>query len=182
MRTLARSTKSADFAVVAAFAAAIPSVSGADSPLPLPQRIEECSSHHIYCAISDPTAATTVIRRAGSDPVLWSIPGWHRWLFVSNDGQSAVVGYEGMNLVRKDVTLLEPVLTFYKRGRLTRRVTLGDLYQSKSQLRETVSHLNWLTDITVSASDRIVLELVTGQKLGFEMGTGAPVNCSAIRC
>lgn len=40
-----------------------------------------------------------------------------------------MVGYEGMNLVPADVTLNEPVLHFYNRGRLVRTVTLDQSYR-----------------------------------------------------
>ncbi|MBH1646495.1 hypothetical protein I5U82_01080 [Stenotrophomonas maltophilia] len=42
---------------------------------------------------------------------------------------SVVVGCEGMNLVPADVTLSEPVLHFYNRGRLVRTATLDQLYR-----------------------------------------------------
>ncbi|MFB3129239.1 MAG: hypothetical protein ACE1Y7_05995, partial [Lysobacteraceae bacterium] len=59
----------------------------------------------------------------------WLICGWHRGVFPSDDGESVVVGCEGMNLVPADVTLSEPVLHFYNRGRLVRTVTLDQLYR-----------------------------------------------------
>lgn len=154
------------------------SVANADSPLPPPKRIVRCSSHHTYCAVSDPITNTTVIGRAGSHKVLWSIPGWHRWLYVSNDGRSAVLGYGGINLVPKDVTLQEPVLFFYNAGRLARSVTLGDLYKSKSQLHETVSHFVWVNEVTVNSSDQLTLELIDGTKRVFAIDSGTPVDAA----
>src|SRR6478735_3535736 len=103
----------------------------ADAPLAPPVSLTVCSPNKQFCAVSDPVDNTTRLSSGPSRKVLWSISGWHRWLFVSDDGESVVVGYDGMNLVPVDVTLQEPVLLFYHRGELTRTVTLGDLYQSK---------------------------------------------------
>lgn len=102
-----------------------------------------------------------------SGNILWKIPGWHRWLFVSDDGESVVVGYDGMNLVPLDVTLDEPVLFFYHRGNLVRTVTLKDFYRSKSQLRRTVSHFAWGHVPGFNHANQLVIELNGGKKSGF---------------
>ena len=41
-----------------------------------------------------------------------------------------------MNLVPKNVTLEEHVLSFYNRGKLVRTIKLGDLYKNKSQMEK----------------------------------------------
>lgn len=83
-----------------------------------------------------------------------------------------VAGYSGMNLVPIDVTLKEPVLFFYNKGRLVRTITLGDLYQRKSQLRRTVSHFAWVHTTGINRANQLVLELVNGKQVAFAVSTG----------
>lgn len=112
--------------LIAAFAAG-PAL--ADSPLPPPERFTACSSTRNLCTDSDPAVNSTRVTPQASGQDAWLICGWHRGLFPSDDGESVVVGCEGMNLVPADVTLSEPVLHFYNRGRLVRTATLDQLYR-----------------------------------------------------
>ena len=143
----------------------------ADEPLRPPHLHTVCSASGAFCTTSDPAQETTVVA-SSSGEVLWSIPGWHRWLFVANDGESVVIGYDGMNLVPVDVSLDEPVLFFYDRGDLVRTVRLGDLYQRRSQLRRTASHFAWAHIPGFNGSDQLIVELVNGKKVAFSAKTG----------
>jgi len=93
-------------------------------------------------------------------------------LFVSDDGESVVVVYKGLNLVPVNVTLKEPVFLFYNRGSLMRTVTLGDLYQSTSELRRTVSHYAWFDSVDLNKSNQLVVQLVNGKKIAFGARSG----------
>lgn len=77
-----------------------------------------------------------------------------------------------MNLVPVDVTLNEPVLFFYNKGKLVRTVTLGDLYKRKSQLKRTVSHFAWAHIPGINRANQLVVELVNGKKVAFAVSTG----------
>ncbi|HEL3831553.1 TPA: hypothetical protein UMX25_000549 [Stenotrophomonas maltophilia] len=116
-------------ALITLIAALAASPALADAPLPPPERFTACSPARNLCADSDPALNSTRVTPQASGQEAWLIPGWHRWLFPSDDGESVVVGYEGMNLVPVDVTLSEPVLLFYNRGRLVRTVTLDQSYR-----------------------------------------------------
>jgi hypothetical protein len=146
----------------------------ADEPLPQPSEVIACSASGDFCATSNPLQKVTSVRHKGAEDVLWTLPGWHRWLFVSNDGESVVVGYDGMNLVPQNSTLDVPVLFFYHHGRLVRTVKLSDLYQRKSQLNKTASHFAWVRQASLNASGRLILELVDGRKAAFAAETGEP--------
>ncbi len=150
----------------------------ADEPLPPPNRHTACSPSLKFCASSDPATATTTQHAKGSSKALWTIPAWHRWLLVSDDGESLVAGYDGMNLAQVDVTLKEPMFTFYHRGRLVRRVTLGELYRHKSQLQRTVSHLAWMRVAAFNGANQFVVELVDERKIAFDPRTGRQVALS----
>lgn len=156
-------------ALIAAFFA-VPAF--ADSPLPPPETLTVCSASRNTCAISDPATSTTRVSSPKSRVAPWTIPGWHRWLFVSDDETSVVVGYDGMNLVPVDVTLEEPVFFFYSSGKLVRVVTLGDLYKRKSQLVRTVSHLAWAQSARINGHNQLVVELMDGRKMAFAASTG----------
>lgn len=156
--------------LVAALLAAGPAL--ADSPLPPPERFTACSPTRNLCADSDPALNSTRVTPQASGRDAWLIPGWHRWLFPSDDVESVVVGYEGMNLVQADVALSEQVLHFYNRGRLVRTITMGQLYRRTSQLRPTVSHFAWVSTIGFNRSNQLVVELVNGEKVAFASRTG----------
>jgi hypothetical protein len=96
-------------------------------------------------------------------------------MFLSDDGQSLVVGYDGINLIPPSSDLSLEVLYFYKEGKLVRKVRLADLYKSKDQLRTTTSHLEWVESIRVNKDKQLVLQLVTGKVLALSMRTGQQV-------
>jgi hypothetical protein len=157
---------------------AISAVALADSPLPAPSLITNCSASGKFCAESNPTTRITSIRAKGSQKTLWSIKGWHRSFTISDDGQSLVIGYSGGNLVPIDVTLKEPMLSFYQREKLIRVVTLGDLVKSKAELSPTVSHLHWgnIVGAGIDRNNRIRVELVNNKQMTFNAKTGMLVK------
>ena len=148
------------------------SVAHADSPAPPPQRVVSCSSSGEVCAESDPRTNVTQIVSKLKTGTLWSIKGWHRWLFVAEDGKSVVVGYSGMNLVPADTDLQFEVFHFYNQGKLVRTVKLADLYSDRSQLIRTVSHLEWVSSVRVNRASQLIVELVSGSHVAFNMATG----------
>ena len=93
-------------------------------------------------------------------------------MFVSDDGETAVVGFEGMNLVPPNSSLQLEVLRFYKRGKLIRSVRLADLYQDISQLQQTVSHRAWVNGIYVNGANQLIVELMSKQNIVFSMRSG----------
>ena len=144
----------------------------ADSPLPAPKRHTVCSPSGTVCAVSDPRTNDTRIVNHTSGKTLWSIPGWHRWLFLSDDGLSLAVGYVGMNLVPADADMDLTVIHFYREGRLLRTLQLSDLYRSRSQLPRTASHLQWVEAIRINNAHQLLLHLTTGEIAAFSMQTG----------
>ena len=144
----------------------------ADTPLSPPERFTVCSLAGKVCATSDPGSNSTVVSAKRPDKILWTIPGWHRWLLVSDDGESVVVGYAGINLVPVDVSLNEPVFIFYHRGKRVRAMTLGELYQRKTQMRLTASHYAWTQGASFNKANQLVVVLVTGKTVAFAAKTG----------
>ena len=157
---------------LALFLALLAAPTLADTPLPPPEKRTTCSPSGKVCVTSDPAKNSTVLSSKTSREGRWTIPGWHRWIFVSEDGKSVVIGHDGMSLVPLNVTLKEPVLFFYNRGKLVRTVTLGDLYKRKSQLIPTASHLAWVYNLSINDNNQLVVKLVNGKTLVFAADTG----------
>jgi hypothetical protein len=157
------------FIVLACFAG----TAMADSPLPPPTRSVVCSHSGEFCAASDPGTQVTSITRHGEASPQWAIPGWQRWLIVTDDGQRVIVGYGGLNLVSKGVALSTPVLLFYGPSGLIKSVTLGDLYRSTAEMTETVSHYEWERAVYLDSSGHLVVERVDGSRVTFDPNSGA---------
>lgn len=147
----------------------------ADSPLPPASKNIVCSASSATCVESNPQINTTKVFVRESGRELWSIADWHRWMFLSDDGQSLVVGYDGGNLVPPSSDLNLEVLYFYEEGRLVCKVRVADLYKSRDELRKTTSHLEWVESIRVNNKQQLVLQLVTGKVLALSMRTGQQV-------
>jgi hypothetical protein len=126
-----------------------------------------------FCAVSDPDKKITLISAKNSKKILWSIPGWHRWLLVSNDGESIVIGYPGLNLVPYNVSLKDPVMHFYHRGKRVRSVLLGEIYRDINEMRETVSHRVWLESLSINKANQLILVLPSNKKIAYQLKTGA---------
>jgi hypothetical protein len=82
--------------VVVAIAIAVCAAS-ADTPLPPPAEVTAMSPGGRIRAISDSKAGTRV-EVAKRHRVLWSLPGWHRSLFVADSGNHLGTQHEGLNL------------------------------------------------------------------------------------
>ncbi|HMN21329.1 MAG TPA: hypothetical protein PKA16_08040 [Ottowia sp.] len=142
------------------------SLAPADAPQPPPALHTVCTADRAVCAESDPVAGRTTARDADGR-TLWTLPGWHRTLFLAGDGRSAVVAPDGANLVPLDATLARPVLRFFHEGRLLRSVTLGALYEELDALPRSASHRVWAQAIGFDAAGRFVVTLVDGRTASF---------------
>jgi hypothetical protein len=89
----------------------------ADSPLAPPAKVTEASPNGLFTVISYPESSITKIQNTKTKKVLWQIPGWHRWLFVANDGKHAVTGYGGMNLIPQDYDRHMVLISFWREGK-----------------------------------------------------------------
>jgi len=141
----------------------------ADEPLGPPGKVLTCSKSGAICAEADPKMNRTEVRERGGTRILWSIDGWHRWMFVADNGDSLVAASNGLNLVPSDASLKLEVLRLYDRGRLARSITLGDLYDDRSQLRATASHLAWVRSIVLNDAGQLDVELIDGRQRHFPL-------------
>lgn len=111
-----------------------PLSTSADSPPASPAKVTKTSPNGLFTAISDPESSITKMQNTKTKKVLWQIPGWHRWLFVANDGKHAVTGYGGMNLIPQNYDKHMVLISFWRDGKKIRDVTLEEIAPKKSML------------------------------------------------
>jgi hypothetical protein len=142
-----------------------------DTPLPPPATVSAMSPSGRIRAISDPNAGTRVedVKR---HKVLWSLPGWHRRLFVADDGKHLVTQYDGLNLLPTDFSDDLVLLTFWREGRKFRDVRVRDFLPDHHILEHTVSHYYWGTVHGIDAQGRLKVERADGKIFFFDVSTG----------
>ena len=149
----------------------------ADTPLPPPRAKEVWSANKRFCAAMNPESMTTVVCRVAKDgerKQIWTMKGWFRVADLANDGEHLIVGHDGINLLPTNVTKAEPMIRFFKKNKLIKTVTLGELLTDVSKLERTVSHYRWGSYIGLDKKGRYVVETVEGKKLAFDVTTGTP--------
>jgi hypothetical protein len=117
----------------------------ADAPLPLPIEWRTCNRPVTLCARMTPEKDTVVYKvdRNFSGSEMYRIPGWHRDVFLSDDGQYFASGYGGLNLVQLDATPTTVMLTVWKNGQPHMFVSLGQVLRSITSLKRTTMHYFW---------------------------------------
>jgi hypothetical protein len=144
----------------------------ADSPLRPPAKFTVCSPNHAFCAVADPAAGSvSVLARGASFPV-WSLKGWHRQIFLADDGDHLVIGPEGLDLLPLETRPGDPLLVFMKRTAVVRVVPVGELFARVSSLPRTASHYAWGRIAGISARGQLVVQLVNGRRLAYNVFTG----------
>lgn len=151
--------------------------SSADAPLPPPAEVTSCSRLRTFCAVSDPRANSTTVYRMNGDARgerAWSMRGWLRNFHVSEDGGHLVAGYDEM-LLPLDHDLSLPILRFFRRGALIRKVSFRDVV-SRLGLRRTASHFAWGEYKGFNQKDEYELVLLDGTALRFDARTGKRIR------
>jgi hypothetical protein len=142
----------------------------ADEPLVRPARYEVASPSGKYVAILDPKTGV-VVRTAGATNVLWSGTNWFRVAFLADDGQHLVTGYDGMNLIPRNYTKDLVLVTFWRRDKKIRDVTVGELFPDTRILKQTVSSYYW-GSIKGITNSTLIVNRCDGQVVGFRVSTG----------
>lgn len=142
-----------------------------DTPLAPPGKITATSPSGRIRAISDPNAGTRV-EDVKLQKVLWSLPDWHRSMFVADDGEHLITEYDGLNLIPVDFSDDLVLLTFWRQGKKIREVTVRDLFPDRQGLVRTVSHYAWRLTIDFDASGRLRVSRIDGKIWLFDVSTG----------
>ena len=143
----------------------------ADTPLSPPARVSAVSPSGRIRAVSDPKAGTRV-EDVKQHKVLWSLAGWHRSLFVADDGEHLVTQYNGLNLLPTDFSDDLILLTFWREGRKFRDVRVRDFLPDHRMLARTVSHYHWGNVHEIDAQGRLKVERADGKIFLFDVTTG----------
>ena len=144
----------------------------ADAPLRPPAKYRVCSPNQAFCAVADPTTQSVSIVARGETVPNWSIKPWHRQVFLANDGDHLIIGPDGLELIPLEAKLADPLLVFMNRTAVIRVVSVGDLFTSLSSLRRTASHYDWGRVVGVTARNQLVVQLVNGKRVAFNIATG----------
>lgn len=142
----------------------------ADEPLPLPERYEVKSLRGHFTAVSVPGGDTKILE-TGSRRELWSIPGWHRSIFVADDGKHAVTGPDGLNLLPLDFDENSPLFIFWQSGVAIKSITAKQ-FLPKSVLQRTVSHYHWGTIEGIDKNHYLIIRRADGRLFRFNVATG----------
>jgi hypothetical protein len=154
---------------------ALVSVATGDTPLPPLSKVTVNSPSGRIRAISDPKAGTCV-EDTTLHKVLWSLPDWHRSLFVSDDGKHLVTQYDGLNLIPTDFTDDLVLLTFWREGRKRRDVKVRDFVPDRHILKHTASHYHWGRVHGIDAQGHLKVERADGKIFFFDLTTGNKIN------
>ena len=146
----------------------------ADAPLQGPKKAIFISENKQYLLRSDPRLGTQAMDQ--NKKLLWKIPGWFRLAFISNDGEYCVTIYDGLNLIPKDYREDMVLLTFWKHGKVLRKLTLKDIVSDKRILKDSVSHYYWGNTLGVDEQGKFGLERADGKRMYFDVHTGKLVG------
>lgn len=137
-----------------------------DAPLPPPSSQETESENKEITVVSSPSDGTHILE-SSSRRELWSMPGWFRWLFVSDDGACVATGYGGLNLIPQDYSEDLVLVTFWQRGDRVGEVHVRDVYSDGAEPIRTVSHYHWGTIKGFSDDGTLVVQRADGKVLEF---------------
>ena len=157
----------------------------ADEP-PEPAATHKILSSTPTCwAITDAkTHVTTAFRteKSGKPSSLWSAPGWFRVADLSTDCQFMVTGYDGGNLLPAKADGELVMLSFYRDGKIIRRIRLKELICNWSKLVRTASHWSWGNYIGAEKDFFYRVETQDRGELVFDMRTGNVAAGGSLTC
>lgn len=163
-------------AILSLLALAVPRPVAADAPLRPPHRYTQCSPSGQFCVTSDPQSGTFVHRAGEDEKRLWSIPGWFRVLYLADDPDLLVTGYDGRNLVPLDMPGEIEVLTFWNRGKVVCAYKLSELVADLGRLQRTASHYHWGSYLGFDGDGNFRVATVQNQTLVFDAARGVLVE------
>ena len=133
-----------------------------DAPLPAPSEWRTCNRPITHCARMTPEKDTVVYKvdRSFTGTEIYRIQGWHRDVFLSDDGQYFASGYSGLNLVQLDATPMTVMLTVWKNGQPHMFVSLSQVLWSLTSLKRTVSHYSWGRNLGFNRDGFLEIETV----------------------
>jgi hypothetical protein len=115
----------------------------ADQPLPAPSDQKLYSHNKRYYIFLSAKEKRGTAYNVATGSKLWEIDGWFRVTALADDGEHFITGYDGGTLVPSRYDPKMTMLTFYRRGKPFRSLTLEELVPDMSKLQPASSHLYW---------------------------------------
>jgi len=171
----------------------------ADLPAKPPEDYEVRSPNGQYLAriIVTPPQTTVYALQQGVEVPQWSMKGFHRTVYLADDGQHLVIGYTNLVLrpeyaskeslelasknARDSISAWSPavyspdmvILQFVDRGRIIREVTLRELVPDASKMIKAVSSWHWGEFLPgLNGQGEFVVRTVDYRELHFDVKTG----------
>jgi len=147
----------------------------ADKPLSPPATYSVQSANKKYTVDINYEAKETVVyvnNQDGSRSELWKMPGWFRWVAVSNDGKYVVIPYGGLNLLTLNYKKDEVTLQIASEGKIIHTIKLDQLISDFNSLERTVSHYYWGDYLGFNDKNEYVIETVEKNKFHIGLETG----------
>ncbi|MGO8746814.1 MAG: DUF4019 domain-containing protein [Thermoguttaceae bacterium] len=154
-------------------------------PPDAPRTREVWSPNKQFVALIDPHDKMATIYRSdkdGSRAYVWKmkIEGWLPVLSLANDGEHLILGYRDGAVLPLTVTKDVPMVRFFKRLSLMKKLTLGDLIQDVSKLEQTyvtsVPRYQWGAYCGFDKEGHYVVETIEGRRLTYDVSTGELVS------
>lgn len=102
--------------------------------------------------------------------MLWKVSGWHRLIYVSDDGASIVTA--ALNLIPLNVDDTFEVLGFWHAEQKVKTVSLAHIVPDRSVLVRTVSHFAWGEVNGIDETGRLRLTRIDGRVFRFSLRSG----------
>jgi hypothetical protein len=136
-----------------------------------------------FYALPQPKKAITPVYRVGKphDIEIYRLPGSQPTTFVSDDGDYAVVGNRGDNLLPADVRPDEPMLRFYYRARLIKTVVLQDLLADIAAARGSSPRWTWGWYSGFFGAHEFKVDTIQGRRLTYDVTTGVIVKSEFVK-
>jgi hypothetical protein len=136
-----------------------------------------------FYALPHPKKAITPVYRVGKphDTEIYRLPGSEPTTFVSDDGDYAVVGNIGNNLLPADVRPDEPMLRFFYRARLIKTVVLQDLIAHIAAARGSSPRWTWGTYEGFFGAHEFMVDTIEGRRITYNVSTGIIVKSEFVK-
>jgi hypothetical protein len=146
-----------------------------DEPLAPPKTYTIHSPSKKFVATIDPNRGVKV-RSADSSKTLWKAPKiWSRSALLADDGEHLVTGYDDLDLIPLDYTKDLVLITFWRRDKKIKDITVGDLFPDTKVLRRTASHYHWGSLKTITETT-LTVKLCDNSKVIFDIATGKQIS------
>ena len=193
-----------------ASAAAFIAISGltqsrADLPMGPPEDyvVRSSDGTHVAKITVEPPRTTIYSLRSGIESLAWAMDGFHRVLYLSDDGEHLVIAYQDLiaspdavlttqefetelreKNARDTISVWSPavfsmdmvMLRFINRGKAVREVPLRELMPDASKLQRRVSSWHWGMFVGFNSAGRFVAATVDYRTLFFDVKTGQIVR------